>query len=47
MAPTACVVCLVSTVSGQHKNPLEEQALVAGKKQTMSNLLLFDICGQK
>jgi len=42
MAPTACLVCLVSTVSGCSKNPLEEQVLVAGTKQNLSNLLFLD-----
>jgi hypothetical protein len=28
MARTACLVCLVSTVSGHRKNTLEEQALI-------------------
>ncbi len=39
MASTTCLGCLISTVSGRHKNPLEEQALVADKKQKLSNLL--------
>ncbi len=30
MACTACLICLVSTVSGCLKLPLEEAALVAG-----------------
>ncbi len=35
MACTACFVCLVNTVSGHRKNPLEEQALVVGTKQKL------------
>ncbi len=45
MACFACLVCLVSTVSGRCKNPLEEQALVVGIKQNLSNLLFLDIYG--
>jgi len=45
MLHTICLACLVSTVSGHHKNPLEEQALVAGTKQSLSNLLFLDIYG--
>ncbi len=43
MAHTACLVCLVSTVSGRRKNPLEEQVLVVGTKQNLSHLLFLDI----
>jgi hypothetical protein len=45
MARTACLECLVSSVSGHCKNPLEEQELVAGTKQNLSNLLFLDIYG--
>jgi hypothetical protein len=45
MAPTACLVCLVSTVSGCSKNPLEEKALVAGTKPNLSDLLSLDTIG--
>jgi hypothetical protein len=45
MAPTACLVCLVITVSGCSKNPLEEEALVAGTKQNLNNLLFLDTIG--
>ncbi len=45
MASTACLVCLVSTVSGWCKNPFKEQALVVGTKQNLSNLLFLDIYG--
>jgi hypothetical protein len=40
MASTTCLVCLVS---GCSKNPLEEQVVVAGTKQNLSNLRLLDI----
>jgi hypothetical protein len=43
MARSACLVCLVSSVSSCLKNPLEEQALAAGTKQNLSNLLFLDI----
>jgi hypothetical protein len=43
MARTACIVSLVSSVSSCLKNPLEEQALVEGTKQNLSNLLFLDI----
>jgi hypothetical protein len=43
MARTACLVCLVCAVSGCSKNPLEDQALAAGKKQNLNNLLFLDI----
>ncbi len=46
MACTACLVCLVITVSGCCKNPLKEQALVVGTKQNLSNLLFLDIYGE-
>jgi hypothetical protein len=45
MACTACLVCLVSTVSGCLKMPFEEQAIVAGTYQNLSNLLFLDIYG--
>ncbi len=45
MAHTACLVGLVSAVSGCRKNFMEEQALVAGTKQNLSNLLFLDIYG--
>jgi hypothetical protein len=35
MARTACLVCLVSTVSGHRKKHSEKQGLVAGTKQSM------------
>jgi hypothetical protein len=44
MAHTACLVCLISTVIGRSKNPLEDQVLVAGTKQILSILLFLDIC---
>jgi hypothetical protein len=44
MAHTACLVCLVGTVCGC-KNLFEEQALVVGTKQNLSNLLFLDIYG--
>jgi hypothetical protein len=34
MACTACLVCLVSTVSGCHKKNYEKQRLVVGTKQS-------------
>jgi hypothetical protein len=40
MASTTCLVCLVSDCS---KNPLEEQVVVAGTQQNLSNLLFLDI----
>jgi len=43
MARTACLVGLVGAVSGCRKNPLEEQALVVGTKQNLSNLVFIDI----
>jgi hypothetical protein len=43
MAHITCLVCLVSTVSGHSKNPLEEAVLVVGSKQNLSNLLFLDI----
>jgi hypothetical protein len=45
MAFTACLVCLVSTVSGCRKNPLEEQAPVLGIKHNLSNIIFLDIYG--
>jgi hypothetical protein len=45
MARTASLVCPVSTIIGYHKNPLEEQALIAGAKQNLRNLFLLDIYG--
>jgi hypothetical protein len=45
MAHIACPVCLFSTVSGCHKNPLEEQALIAGTKQKLINPVFLDIYG--
>ncbi len=45
MAHATCVVCLISSVSGRCKNPLKGQALVAGTKQNLSNLLFLDIYG--
>jgi hypothetical protein len=41
MARTACLVCLVNTVSGCCKNALEEVALEAGTQQNLSYLLFF------
>jgi hypothetical protein len=43
MASTACLVCLISSVSGRCKNALEKQALVVGTKQNLSNQLFLDI----
>ncbi len=37
--------CLVSTVSGHCKNPLEEQAPVLGIKHNLSNIIFLDIYG--
>ncbi len=48
MARTACLVCLISTVSGHFKkgeNALEDVALVAGTQQNLSNLYSLDIYG--
>ncbi len=44
MACFAYLVCHVSTVSGRCKNPLEEQALVAGKKKLEQSTFLRYIC---
>jgi hypothetical protein len=41
MAHTACLVCLVSTVSGRSKKALEEVPLEVGTKQNLSNLFFF------
>jgi hypothetical protein len=43
MACIACLLCIFNTVSGCHKNPLEEQVLVVGTKQNFWNLLFLDI----
>jgi hypothetical protein len=43
MAHSACLGCLVSTISGRWKITLDAQALVAGTKQSLSNLLFLDI----
>ncbi len=43
MAHTACLVCLISTVSGRIKKrnkKANNSALVAGTQQTLSNLFL-------
>jgi len=45
MAHTTCLVCLANSVSACHKNPSEEQALIAGTQQNLSNLLFVDIYG--
>jgi hypothetical protein len=45
MAHTTCLVCLVSTVMAAAKIPSEEQALVAGTLQNLSNLLFLDMYG--
>ncbi len=48
MARAACLACLSSTVSGCCKktgNALEDVAIVAGKKQNLSNLYSLDIFG--
>jgi hypothetical protein len=45
MAHTAYIVCLACTVSGHHKNPFEEQSLVAGTKQKLINPVFLDIYG--
>ncbi len=47
MTCAACLVCIVSTVSGHVKNTLEEQALVASTKQNLSNPPFLDIYGKK
>jgi hypothetical protein len=47
MTHTVCLVCLASTVSGWSKNPLKEQALVAGTKQNLNNILFLDIYDMK
>jgi hypothetical protein len=39
MAHTACLVCLICTIIGRSKNPLQEKALVAGTTK-----LFLDIC---
>jgi hypothetical protein len=41
MARTACIVCLISTISGRNKkakNALVDVALVVGTLQNLSNL---------
>jgi hypothetical protein len=46
MAHTACLVCLISTVSGRCKkaeNALEDVALVAGTQQNLSSLSSLNI----
>jgi len=43
MSHATCHVRLVSTVNDCRKNPLEEQALVVGTKQNLSNLIFLDI----
>jgi len=43
MARTACLVCLVPSVSGRPKNALKEAALAAGTYQNLSNQLFLDI----
>ncbi len=48
MAHTACLVCLISIVSGRCKkgeNALEDVTLVAGTQQNLSNLYSLDIYG--
>ncbi len=48
MACTACLACLINTVSGSCKkgqNPLEDGVLIAGTKQKLSNLYSLDIYG--
>jgi hypothetical protein len=48
MACTACLVCLISSVSGRCKkveNALEDVALVAGTQQNLNNLYSLDIYG--
>jgi hypothetical protein len=48
MAHNACLVCLISTVSGCCKkggNALEDAVLVAGPRQNLSNLYSLDIFG--
>jgi hypothetical protein len=49
MACTACLVYLISTVSGRCKkeleNALEDVTLVAGTQQNLSNLYSSDIYG--
>ncbi len=49
MAHTACLVCLISTVSGRCKkweNALEDVELVASTQQNLSNLYSLDIYGE-
>ncbi len=49
MARTACLVCLISTVSGhcnKGENALKDVTLVAGTQQNLSNLYALDIYGQ-
>jgi hypothetical protein len=44
MAHTACLVSFISTVNGGSKkveNSLEDEALIAGTEQNLSNLLFF------
>jgi hypothetical protein len=48
MAHTACLVCLIITVSGHCKkveNAFEDVTLVAGTLQNLSNLYSLDIYG--
>jgi hypothetical protein len=48
MTRTACLVCLISAVSGRCKkaeNALEDVALVAGTQQNLSNLYSLDMYG--
>jgi hypothetical protein len=50
MARTACLVCLIGTVSGHCKigeNALDIVALVAGTQQDFINLYSLDIYGSK
>jgi hypothetical protein len=42
MACTTCLVCLVSTVSGCHKNTLERASACSRHKKNLSNLLFLD-----
>ncbi len=49
MASTACLVCLISSVSGRFKNKakiaLEDVALVEGTQPNLNNLYSLDIYG--
>jgi hypothetical protein len=48
MDHTACLVCLICTVTGHKKakNDLKDMAQEAGTEQNLSNLYFLDIYGQ-